>query len=117
MSSNRNRKQVSNHSLPLNKRVLYKWHDFKDEWLRDRNGTVVIGQVPNIPLVVFFITGVFAIVSFHGFWHGLAQLIAILSILFWAWLEIRSGVTRMRRLMGKLALGAIVVVIILYLLP
>jgi hypothetical protein len=119
MSSNQKRKRVTNlagrSNTPIHKRVLYKWHDFKDEWFRDKDGNLVYSQVPNIPLVVFFITGVFAVVSYHGFWHGLTQLIAILSILLWSWLEIRSGVTRMRHLMGKIALGAVLLVVILYL--
>jgi hypothetical protein len=95
--------------------VVYKWEDFKDEWLRDKDGELVYSQVPNVFLVTFFVTGVFAVVSYHGFWHGLAQLIAIASILIWAWLEMRSGVTRMRRLMGKVALAAVIIVLILYL--
>jgi hypothetical protein len=116
MSSNqsRSRKSVPNRSLPPTKRVQYKWHDFKDEWLRDRDGNLVYSQVPNIPLVVFFVTGVFAVVSYHGFWHGLAQLVAFLSILLWSWLETRSGVTRLQRLTGKIALGATILVLILY---
>jgi hypothetical protein len=115
MSSSRNRKSVTNRNLAPGKRVLYKWHDFKDEWMRDKNGVVVFSQVPNIPLVTFFVTGVFAVVSYHGFWHGLSQFIAIVSILLWSWLEIRSGVTRLRRLMGKVALVATIIVIALYL--
>jgi|GEM_PF-743650 len=98
----------------LAKRGQYRWHDFVDEWFRTANGDIVIAQVPNIFLWVFIGAGLFGAVAYHGFWQKAAQLIAIVSIAIWAILEIRSGVNRFRRLLGKVILACTVLTLIMY---
>ncbi len=63
-------------------------------FFRDAQGRIVIAQWPNYPLwiaiVCFFLTRL----SIIGFW-GL-----IISLLYWSFLEIVSGVNSWRRFLG-----------------
>ena len=107
-------RQNSPSKLKIAKQGQYKWHDWRDKWFRTKDGDIVVAQQPNAPLLIFIVAGFFGVVSYHGFWHSLAQIIALISILVWGFLEIRSGVNRFRRLLGKIALVSVVVVLILY---
>jgi hypothetical protein len=91
-----------------------RWHAFRDKWFRTADGEIVVAQTPNAFLLAFIIIGFFAVVSYHGIWHTIAQILALAAILFWAVLEIRSGVNRFRRLLGKIALACVAIVLILY---
>jgi hypothetical protein len=96
------------------KQGQYRWHDFRDTWFRTAEGEIVVARTPNLPLIIFIISGVFGVVSYHGFWHTLAQIVALLAIIVWGVLEAKTGVNRFRRLIGKAALVAVIIVLILY---
>ncbi len=98
----------------LTKRGQYRWHDFIDEWFRTADGEVVVAQVPNLFLLIFIVTSVYGAVAYQGFWQSAARVIAIVSITVWSALEIRSGVNRFRKLLGKVILACTVLTLIMY---
>lgn len=82
---------------------------FKD--LNGRKGKYVIAEVPNIPLAVFMISIVMAVVFYPGFFKSLLAVIAYVALLWWSYRESRSGRSRFRKLLGYLgyvaAVGAV----------
>ena len=74
---------------------------------RDRNGKVVIWQLPNAPLWIWIIsTGV-------GWWlHGgpklVVGIIGSLALAIWAILELGWGSTLFRRILGVVVLVAVI---------
>jgi uncharacterized membrane protein len=67
----------------------------------DRTGHVVITQRPNLPLLAGMVVAVLA-VMIPGFGRVVFGLAAFGALFTWAWLEIFSGVTPLRRAMGVL---------------
>ncbi|MGQ3890122.1 hypothetical protein ACQUW5_13965 [Legionella sp. CNM-1927-20] len=81
---------------------MYKFLDF----FKDKQGRIVLFQMPNWPLILWFI---FAVLDF--LWssnqpkiHYLLQMLSFGFIFTWAWLEITSGVNYFRRTLGLLVL-------------
>lgn len=66
---------------------------------RDRDGRIVLMQVPNLPLIVWF---VFLLVErfTSGTIGAIASLVSFGALFTWAWMEIFDGVTPFRRLLG-----------------
>jgi hypothetical protein len=78
---------------------------------KDQKGTIVLFQIPNSPLICWFIMTVFDFLwsSNQPKVHYLFQILSFGFIFTWAWLEITSGVNYFRR-----ALGVIVLIIAIY---
>lgn len=87
-----------------------------DWWFKDltvRKGDYVIGTAPNRWLIIFTISIVIALVNYRGFWQFAFTLIAYASLLVWGILEIRSGQSRFRKLLGYMSLVAVAGALIL----
>jgi hypothetical protein len=74
-------------------------------WLfRDRNtGRFVVGQFPNIPLIVWLAATLLAAVSTGGV-HTFFSLVATLGLVIWAGDEVIRGVNPFRRILGAVVL-------------
>jgi hypothetical protein len=79
-----------------------------DRTFRDRQGTVVIVQPPNLPICTWVAASSLKFVFTQGpIFEGL-DAIAFGSLFAWAWLELFEGVNYFRRALGALVLiGAI----------
>ncbi len=76
------------------------------KFISDKNGKVVIWQMPNAPLIVWLIFTVLLHFLKHGHPHTIAQIIAQVALIIWAVLEVFWGASYFRR-----TLGAIVIVL------
>ncbi len=72
---------------------------------------IVIGQTPNAPLIVWFISLVilYLPVTLPIKLFGTIELISFGAIFTWAWLEIFDGVNVWRRVLGSMAMIVIIV--------
>lgn len=70
----------------------------------DKDGRVVIGQTPNIPIISWAIFTVIANVLADGKLQTVSEYIAFGSIFTWAWLELFHGVNTFRRILGAIVL-------------
>lgn len=70
-----------------------------DKIFKDKNGRVILGQKPNLPLVVWFASLILQKVSSDNL-QSLYELISFGAIFTWAWLEIFQGVNYFRRILG-----------------
>lgn len=76
----------------------------KQTFFRDKSGKVVIGQWPNRPLWYAILFYFLQFVDFPYF--GIASFWGVkLSLLYWAYLEIVSGVNGWRKLLGWVVAG------------
>ena len=77
-------------------------------FVRDKNGRIVISQTPNIPLIAWFLFMLVAhIVGLSYLKNGFEYLSA--AFLFvWAYLELTSGSSYFRRLLGLIVLLGII---------
>jgi uncharacterized membrane protein len=71
---------------------------FKD--LHGRNGKYVISEAPNPPLIIFMVSIILAVVVYPGFWQTSFAVIAYMALVYWGYLEIRSGRSRFRKFLG-----------------
>lgn len=73
-------------------------------FFRDRNGKIVLGQFPNVPLLGWLVFVVAAAILPSGILsRGFAGL-AGAFLFVWAYLEITQGVTMFRRVLGAIVL-------------
>ncbi len=80
----------------------------KENWFdrifRDRNGNIVIGQPPNLPIIVWAIASVLQLIFMSGIVHTGLQTIAIIAIVIWSLAELFQGVNYFRRGLGLIVL-------------
>ncbi|MBD2297663.1 hypothetical protein H6G80_11535 [Nostoc sp. FACHB-87] len=79
-----------------------------DKTFRDRNGNIVIAQMPNLPLIVWFVTSILSLIFSTGKIHLVFDTLATGSLFTWAWLELFEGVNYFRRALGLVVLLGIV---------
>ncbi|HET6924329.1 MAG TPA: hypothetical protein VFH39_00680 [Candidatus Saccharimonadales bacterium] len=70
-----------------------------DKWFKDKQGRLAIGQKPNLPIIVWAIAELLAW-PFSGRAEHFFAMLAFGALFTWAWLEIRWGINRFRRLLG-----------------
>jgi hypothetical protein len=79
-----------------------------DRAFRDSKGNIVLGQMPNLPLLVWMTTTLLQLVFTSGKVHTGLDLVAFGSLFTWAWQELFQGVNYFRRALGLVVLvGAI----------
>lgn len=78
-------------------------------FVKDKNGHVVIGQLPNLPIVGWFTCMLLAYLLNAGHLRTLLEFISMAFLFTWAYLEIFQGVNYFRRLLGLLALLFIII--------
>lgn len=71
----------------------------------DSNGTIVIAQFPNTPLILWFVLSIVRLYPWPAQFDAGLGTVANAFLFVWAYLEITSGVNYFRR-----ALGAIIMV-------
>ncbi|HSH55739.1 MAG TPA: hypothetical protein VK983_02855 [Candidatus Limnocylindrales bacterium] len=84
---------------------------FKD--LHGRRGGYIIGEVPNLPLIIFVISLMLAVVLYPGFLQTMFIILAYASLTYWSYLEVISGRSRFRKLLGILGFVSIALALML----
>ncbi|TVQ05516.1 MAG: hypothetical protein EA368_19110 [Leptolyngbya sp. DLM2.Bin27] len=80
-----------------------------DRIFRDREGQIVIGQAPNLPLIVGLVaTGLQAVLP-NGSGQAALDLVAFGAWFTWAWQELFDGVNYFRRSLGLMGLVILIV--------
>lgn len=79
---------------------------FKD--LHGRNGKYVLAEAPNLPLIVFMVSIVLAVIVYPGFFQTLFAFISYIALFYWGYHEARSGRSRFRRLLGYFGILAVI---------
>ena len=75
---------------------------------RDADGKVVLGQIPNLPLIGWLVFAVRAWISGASHWRSAAGFISSAFLFTWAYLELTQGANYFRRLVGLVVLAAVV---------
>ncbi|MEH2193535.1 MAG: hypothetical protein V7K98_12990 [Nostoc sp.] len=79
-----------------------------DKIFRDSDGKIVIAQAPNLPLIIWIVTSILALVFTTGKINILLDILANGSLFTWAWLELFQGVNYFRRALGLLVLTSLI---------
>ena len=82
---------------------------FLNKVFRDKLGRVVIWQNPNLPLWGWITSVLAGIVVKSSPTHSAISQFGMAALFTWAYLEIRSGITLFRRI-----IGVIVMIVIIY---
>jgi hypothetical protein len=80
-----------------------------DKTFRDSNGNIVVAQMPNLPLILWFISSILALIFKTGTINTVLDVVATGSLFTWAWLEIFEGVNYFRRGLGFVVLIGLIV--------
>ena len=84
-------------------------HEGKESFFRDSKGNIAIWQCPNIPLTGWLVFKLLsALIESDAISKGCASL-STAFLFTWAYLEITSGISYFRRLLGAVVTIAIVV--------
>ncbi|HSX44303.1 MAG TPA: hypothetical protein VLE69_03340 [Candidatus Saccharimonadales bacterium] len=89
----------------MQQRARNSWNTF---W-RDKDGKVAIWQSPNIPLLSWVVFLMLAKLFTSGQLHRGFAFLSTASIFIWSYLEITSGKSYFRRLLGLVVLLSIIV--------
>jgi len=80
------------------------WGNF---W-RDKDGNVAIIQMPNIPIIVWFILLVAAQLLGKGMLQSGFKFLSGAALVTWAYLEITEGASYFRRTLGAIVMLAVI---------
>jgi hypothetical protein len=78
----------------------------------DKHGKLAIAQFPNAPLIIWILATIVAHIVHTGVIHGIARIAALIALIIWAVMEIISGLSPFRRVLG----GAVLVLMLVSLL-
>jgi hypothetical protein len=81
---------------------------FLDNFFRDKNGEIVIGQPPNLPIIIWLAASLLQLVFKTGQVNLGLDILATGSLLVWAILELFQGVNYFRRTLGLIVLISLV---------
>lgn len=70
----------------------------------NKNGRVVIGQKPNLPLIIWLVTIALGVIFKTGSFHSALSLVGLIALIIWASLELFQGVNYFRRFLGLVIL-------------
>ncbi|MBE9001524.1 hypothetical protein IQ274_25735 [Nostoc sp. LEGE 12447] len=85
-----------------------------DKTFRDSEGKIVLAQMPNLPLIVWIVTTLLALIFTSGKINTVLDVVANGSLFTWAWLELFQGVNYFRRALGLAVLIGIITLKIQY---
>ncbi|NEU79491.1 hypothetical protein [Nostoc sp. UIC 10630] len=85
-----------------------------DKTFRDSDGKIVLAQMPNLPLIVWIVTTLLALIFTSGKINTVLEVVANGSLFTWAWLELFQGVNYFRRALGLAVLIGIITLKIQY---
>jgi hypothetical protein len=80
-----------------------------DKIFRDDEGNVVIAQTPNPPLWAWLAATILKLIPSNAYILSVLDSIAFGALFTWAWLELFSGVNYLRRAMGLIVIGILIV--------
>jgi hypothetical protein len=80
-----------------------------DKIFRDREGKVVLAQIPNLPIIVWIVASLLQLIFTTGKVNIGLEAIAFGSLFTWAWEELFQGVNYFRRALGLLVLIGLIV--------
>jgi hypothetical protein len=83
-----------------------------DKLFRDATGQIVIGQPPNLPILIWVSATLLKLVFKTGQVKLGLDLLAFSSLLYWSFLEITQGVNYFRRDLGVVVLIALIASVI-----
>ena len=73
----------------------------------NKNGVTVLAQPPNVPLIVWLVFTCIGFVLPAGVIKDVATLVALGSLFIWAAMEIISGASGFRRVLGAVVLASV----------
>lgn len=79
-----------------------------DTFFKDKHSRVAVWQTPNIPLITWLVCMLAGKLITRGQVHKGLDIVAFGALFAWAWLEISSGASYFRRLLGAVVLLGIV---------
>jgi hypothetical protein len=79
-----------------------------DKTFRDSDGKIVIGQMPNPPLIVWVVASLLKLIFTSGVGNKGLDVVAFGCLFTWAWEELFQGVNYFRKALG---LGVLVAII------
>jgi hypothetical protein len=82
---------------------------FFDNFFRDKNGEIVIGQPPNVPILIWLAASLSQLVFKTGQINFGLDLLATGALFTWAILELFQGVNYFRRTLGLIVLIGLMV--------
>jgi hypothetical protein len=74
----------------------------------DRNGKIVMAQMPNLPIIVWAVASLLKMIFSTGKINTGLDFIAFGSLFTWAWRELFQGVNYFRRTLGLIVLIGLV---------
>ncbi len=80
-----------------------------DRIFRDREGNIVIAQMPNLPVLVGLAAMSIQFILPSGNIRTGFDVVGFGALFTWAWQELFDGVNYFRRALGLLALGSLIV--------
>ena len=80
-----------------------------DRIFKNKDGKLVLWQNPNLPLWGWIASSVLGAVFKHGNLHSSFQLLGKAALFAWAYLEIRSGESIFRRILGAVVMANILI--------
>ena len=83
-----------------------------DRLFRDGTGEIVIGQPPNLPILIWLSATVLKLAVKNDRVKLGLDLLAFSSLLYWSFLEITQGVNYFRRDLGVIVLIALIISVI-----
>jgi hypothetical protein len=81
---------------------------FLDNFFRDKNGEIVIGQPPNLPIIIWLAASLSQLVFKTGQVNLGLDILATGSLFVWSILELFQGVNYFRRTLGLIVLISLV---------
>ncbi len=81
---------------------------FFDNFFRDSNGEIVIGEPPNLPLIIWLAASLLKLIYKTGQLNLGLDILAAGSLFVWAMLELFQGVNYFRRTLGLIVSIALV---------
>jgi hypothetical protein len=79
-------------------------NSFFDKTFRDREGKIVIAQMPNLPIIVWISASLLGLIFTTGKINTGLNLVAFGSLFTWAWEELFQGVNYFRKTLGLIVL-------------
>ena len=81
-----------------------KLRELINKTVKDPRGRITLAQSPNLPLLIFLVFSVLAIIFRHSSSTLLFKPLAFGAIFVWSWMEIFSGINYFRRILGIVVL-------------
>jgi len=78
------------------------------KFFTDKNGKLVLGQPPNLPIIGWFVCMVVALILPVGFLKNGFMNLSTAFLFLWSYLEITQGASYFRRFLGVVVLSVVV---------